>query len=156
MKVAILCGGRGTRFREVSDVIPKPMAPIGNRPILWHIMKIYSSYGFNDFVLLLGYKGDYIRNFFLNFAALTNDITIDMGKYDVGVVKQEDGTYSLEADWWGVETTKGLKEEEVVKELNAKYAYQRVVAAVEEQGYTIDQNAVQKDGTVKLTVSKWE
>jgi hypothetical protein len=84
------------------------------------------------------------------------EIAIDMGKYDVGVVKQEDGTYSLEADWWGVETTKGLKEEEVVKEINAKYAYQRVVAAVEEQGYTIDANAVQKDGTVKLTVSKWE
>lgn len=80
MKVAILCGGRGTRFREVSDIIPKPMAPIGNRPILWHIMKIYSSHGFNEFVLLLGYKGDYIRNFFLNFAALTNDITIDMSR----------------------------------------------------------------------------
>jgi hypothetical protein len=83
------------------------------------------------------------------------EIAIDMGKYDVGVVKQEDGTYALEADWWGVETTKGLKEEEVVKEVNAKYAYQRVMAAVEEQGYTIDQNAVQADGTVKLTVSKW-
>ena len=66
------------------------------------------------------------------------EIAIDMGKYDVGVVKQDDGTYALEADWWGVETTRGLKEEEVVKELNAKYAYQRVVAAVEEQGYTID------------------
>jgi hypothetical protein len=84
------------------------------------------------------------------------DIAIDMGKYDVGVVKQADGTYALEADWWGVETTKGLKEEEVVNELNAKYAYQRVVAAVEAEGYTIDTNAVQKDGTVKLTVSKWE
>lgn len=84
------------------------------------------------------------------------EIAIDMGKYDVGVVKQPDGTYALEADWWGVETTRGLKEDEVVKELNAKYAYQRVVAAVEEQGYTIDENAVQKDGTVKLTVSKWE
>jgi hypothetical protein len=83
------------------------------------------------------------------------EIAIDMGKYDVGVVKQEDGTYALEADWWGVETTKGLKEEEVVKEVNAKYAYQRVVAAVEEQGYSIDQNAVQADGSVKLTVSKW-
>jgi hypothetical protein len=84
------------------------------------------------------------------------EISIDMGKYDVGVIKQEDGTYSLEADWWGIETTRGVKEEEVVKELNAKYAYQRVVAAAEEQGYTIDTNAVQKDGTVKLTVSKWE
>jgi hypothetical protein len=84
------------------------------------------------------------------------EISIDMGKYDVGVIKQEDGTYSLEADWWGIETSRGVKEEEVVKEINAKYAYQRVVAAVEEQGYTIDTNAVQKDGTVKLTVSKWE
>ena len=83
------------------------------------------------------------------------EIAIDMGKYDVGVVKQADGTYSLEADWWGVETTRGLKEEEVAQELNAKYAYQRVVAAVEEQGYTIDTNNVQADGTVKLTVSKW-
>lgn len=82
MKVAILCGGKGTRFREVSDVIPKPMALIGGRPILWHIMKMYSSHGFNDFVLLLGYKGDYIRDFFLNFAAFTNDITIDLGRND--------------------------------------------------------------------------
>jgi hypothetical protein len=83
------------------------------------------------------------------------EIAIDMGKYDVGVVRQADGTYALEADWWGVETTRGLKEDEVVKELNVKYAYQRVVAAVEEQGYTIDQNTVQADGSVKLTVSKW-
>ncbi len=83
------------------------------------------------------------------------EIAIDMGKYDVGVVRQTDGSYALEADWWGVETTRGLKEEEVVRELNAKYAYQRVVAAVEEQGYTIDDNAVQADGSVKLTVSKW-
>ena len=96
-------------------------------------------------VVVRGYRGQTMK------AA----IAIDMGKYDVGVVQQEDGNYSLEADWWGVETTKGLKEEEVVKELNAKYAYQRVVAAVEEQGYTIDTNAVQADGSVKLTVSKW-
>jgi hypothetical protein len=84
------------------------------------------------------------------------EIAIDMGKYDVGVVKQEDGTYALEADWWGVETTKGLTEAEVVKEVNAKYAYQRVLAAVEEQGYTIEANQVSADGTVKLSVGKWE
>ena len=84
MKVAIFCGGKGTRFREVSDVLPKPMALIGNRPILWHIMKIYSSHGFNDFVLLLGYKGDYIRSFFMNFANFTNDITIDLERNDAG------------------------------------------------------------------------
>jgi hypothetical protein len=83
------------------------------------------------------------------------EMSIDMGKYDIGVVKQEDGTYALEADWWGIETTRGVKEEDVVKEVNAKYAYQRVVAALEDQGYQIDQNAVQADGSVKLTVSKW-
>ena len=83
------------------------------------------------------------------------ELCIDMGKYDIGVVKTEDGSYELTADWWGVETTKGLKEEEVVKELNSKYAYQRVIAAVEEQGYTIDTNQVQADGSVKLNVSKW-
>lgn len=80
MKTVILCGGKGTRFRDVSDVVPKPMAPIGTRPILWHIMKIYSAHNLNEFVLLLGYKGHYIREFFLNFDALTNDITVDLGR----------------------------------------------------------------------------
>jgi hypothetical protein len=83
------------------------------------------------------------------------EICIDMGKYDIGVVKNEDGTYGLVSDWWGVETTKGLTEEEIVKEVNSKYAYQRVLAAVEAEGYTIDTNNVSEDGTVKLSVSKW-
>lgn len=82
MKVAILCGGRGTRLREVNDLVPKPMVQIGNKPILWHIMKIYSSYGFHEFVLLLGYKGEVIREFFLNFAAHTTDVTIDLARTD--------------------------------------------------------------------------
>jgi len=84
MKVAILCGGRGTRIREVSDLIPKPMVPIGDKPILWHIMKIYSAHGFNDFVLLLGHKGHVIREFFLNFALHTTDVTIDLSRTDEG------------------------------------------------------------------------
>jgi len=84
MKVAILCGGRGTRLREVSDLIPKPMVQIGDKPILWHVMKSYSAFGFNDFVLLLGYKGDVIREFFLNFAAHTTDVTIDLSRTDEG------------------------------------------------------------------------
>lgn len=73
MKVAILCGGQGTRFREVSGVIPKPMATIGNYPILWHIMKLYSAHGCNEFVLLLGHKGEYIREFFQKYASHTGD-----------------------------------------------------------------------------------
>lgn len=78
MKVLILCGGRGTRIREVSDLIPKPMIPIGDRPVLWHVMKIYNAHGYNDFVLLLGYKGTVIRDYFLNFAAYTEDVTVDL------------------------------------------------------------------------------
>jgi len=64
MKVIILCGGAGTRLREETEIRPKPMVEIGGKPILWHIMKIYSYYGFNKFVLALGYKGDYIKNYF--------------------------------------------------------------------------------------------
>ena len=84
------------------------------------------------------------------------ELCIDMGKYDIGVIKTETGNYELVSDWWGVETTKGLSEQEIVKEINQKYAYQRVVAAVEEAGYTVENNNVAADGTVKLSVSKWE
>jgi glucose-1-phosphate cytidylyltransferase len=84
MKAAILCGGRGTRLREVSDLIPKPMVQIGAKPILWHIMKIYAAHGINEFVLLLGYKGDVIREFFLNFHLHTTDVSIDLSRMDAG------------------------------------------------------------------------
>ncbi|MBI2575317.1 NTP transferase domain-containing protein [Candidatus Woesearchaeota archaeon] len=64
MKTAILCGGEGTRLREYTEAIPKPLVEVGGKPVLWHIMKIYSHYGYNDFVLLLGYKGEKIREYF--------------------------------------------------------------------------------------------
>ncbi|MBU0628032.1 MAG: NTP transferase domain-containing protein [Nanoarchaeota archaeon] len=66
MKVAILCGGKGTRLKELTEEIPKPLVEIGGKPILWHIMKIYSHYGFNDFILCLGYKGNLIEEYFRN------------------------------------------------------------------------------------------
>ncbi|MCK9630271.1 MAG: glucose-1-phosphate cytidylyltransferase [Methanoregula sp.] len=78
MKTAILCGGYGTRIRDVADNIPKPMIPIGEYPILWHIMKYYASWGHDQFVLCLGYKGDIIRDFFANYRSHTMDFTIDM------------------------------------------------------------------------------
>jgi glucose-1-phosphate cytidylyltransferase len=78
MKVVILCGGQGTRIRDVSESIPKPMIPIGRQPILWHIMKIYGIFGFNEFVLCLGYKGQVIKEFFLNYYTMINDITLDL------------------------------------------------------------------------------
>jgi len=78
MKVVILTGGLGTRLAEETSVRPKPMVEIGGRPILWHIMKIYSAYGFNEFVLCLGYKGYYIKEFFSNYFLHMSDVTFDM------------------------------------------------------------------------------
>jgi len=79
MKVVILCGGRGTRLREETEFRPKPMLPIGNRPILWHIMKTYAHYGHKDFILCLGYKGDMIRDYFRNYLWNTCDTTLRLG-----------------------------------------------------------------------------
>ena len=79
MKTVILCGGKGTRMREETEFKPKPLVEIGGMPILWHIMKIYSHYGFNDFVLCLGYKGNMIKDYFLNFEWFTNDFTLKLG-----------------------------------------------------------------------------
>ena len=78
MKVVLLAGGFGTRLSEETDVRPKPMVEIGGKPILWHIMKTYSKYGFNEFVVLLGYKGYYIKEYFTNYFMHQSDITIDM------------------------------------------------------------------------------
>ena len=85
MKVLLLAGGFGTRLSEETDTRPKPMVEIGGKPILWHIMKIYSHYGFNDFVILLGYKGYYIKEFFANYFLHRSDITIDIasGKMEI-------------------------------------------------------------------------
>lgn len=80
MKVVILCGGKGTRLREETEFRPKPMVPIGNRPILWHIMKTYAYYGHNDFILCLGYKGEMIKDFFRNYLWNTCDITLRLGR----------------------------------------------------------------------------
>ncbi len=77
MKVAILAGGRGTRLSEETDIRPKPMVEIGGRPILWHIMKYYEAYGFDEFVIALGYKGDYIKKWMVDFASLTSNLTVD-------------------------------------------------------------------------------
>jgi len=80
VKVVILCGGKGTRLREKTEMIPKPMVSIGGRPILWHIMKSYAHFGFNDFVLALGYKSEIIKQYFLNYRAMSSDFILDLGK----------------------------------------------------------------------------
>lgn len=92
--VVILAGGLGTRLREETDVKPKPMVEIGHRPMLWHIMKIFSSSGFNEFVVCLGYKGEIIKEFFLDYRLKSRDLTIDLRTG--GVDSHGDG---LQEDW---------------------------------------------------------
>lgn len=86
MKVLLLAGGFGTRLSEETDIRPKPMVEIGGMPILWHIMKIYSKYGFNEFVILLGYKGYYIKEYFANYFLHQSDVTIDMSNGNMEVL----------------------------------------------------------------------
>lgn len=78
MKVVLLAGGFGTRLSEETDIRPKPMVEVGGKPILWHIMKTYSEYGFNEFVILLGYKGYFIKEYFSNYFLHQSDVTIDL------------------------------------------------------------------------------
>lgn len=91
MKVVILCGGQGTRLREETEVKPKPMVEIGGYPILWHIMKTYAHYGFREFVLCLGYKGNVIKQYFCNYEVIENDFTVELGakKLDFHSAHQE-------------------------------------------------------------------
>ena len=76
--VFVLCGGLGTRLREETEVRPKPMVPVGNRPILWHIMRTYSHHGFRRFILCLGYKAEVIKSYFLNYASMNSDFTVEL------------------------------------------------------------------------------
>ena len=97
MKTVILCGGLGTRLSEETHLKPKPMVEIGNKPILWHIMKKYEKAGFNKFLLALGYKGNYIKDYFVNFNLRTSDFRINTltGKVDLKTNALEDWNVSL-------------------------------------------------------------
>jgi glucose-1-phosphate cytidylyltransferase len=95
LKVVILCGGQGTRIRDVNESLPKPMIPVCGLPILWHIMKYYATAGHKDFVLCLGYKGQVIKDFFLNYESHTRDFSLRLG----AVNRIEYHTEHEEADW---------------------------------------------------------
>ena len=94
MKVVILCGGLGTRLKEETEYKPKPMVEIGGSPLLWHIMKSYSQYGFNSFVLCLGYKGNIIKDYFTNYNVRSNDFTLKLKNHDIII-----HNHHSEADW---------------------------------------------------------
>ena len=95
MKVVILCGGQGTRLREETEFRPKPMVPIGGRPMLWHIMKLYAHFGHKEFILCLGYKGEYIKDYFRNYQWNTSDVTIRLG----ATPQIQYHTANSESDW---------------------------------------------------------
>ena len=100
--VAILCGGKGTRLKEETEFRPKPMVMVGDRPMIWHIMKIYAHYGFTDFMLCLGYKGDMIREYFFNYDWNHSDVMLELGNKRVTKLNNSHG----EENWriWLIDT----------------------------------------------------
>jgi len=121
MKVIILAGGWGTRLGHYSELIPKPMVHVGNRPILWHIMKNYSHYGFNDFVIALGVKGQIIKEYFYNFEALNNDFTIDLSSESIEFHnKHDESSWKVTLVDTGQDTLKGGRIKRIEKYLDDK------------------------------------
>lgn len=96
-------------------------------------------------VQVRGYRGD----------SLKAAISVDMGRYDVGVVDNTDGTYDITADWWGVETTKGVSEDEFKNQLSQRYQYHNVKQACEDKGYSVEEELNEEDGSIRLVVRKW-
>lgn len=122
-KVVILCGGQGTRLREHTEFMPKPLLRIGDIPILWHIMKIYSHFGYNDFVLCLGYKGEMIKEFFINYKWMANDFTFNLKSKKEWITHYKDDT----EDWTitfadtGLDTLTAGRIKKIEKYVNRDY-----------------------------------
>lgn len=107
MKVVILAGGLGTRLSEYTKLIPKPMVEIGNKPILWHIMNHYSQYGYKEFIIALGYKGDVIKNYFLRYYALNNDFTINLSDNKINYINERPQDWKVSLVDTGTSTMTG-------------------------------------------------
>ncbi len=109
MKVLILAGGLGTRLSEETELKPKPMVEIGGHPILWHIMKIYSSYNFSDFIVLTGYKSHVIKDYFINYYTRYSDITVDMKNASVQIHKHRQEDWKVTMLYTGLDTMTGSR-----------------------------------------------
>jgi glucose-1-phosphate cytidylyltransferase len=107
MKVAILAGGFGTRLAEETEIRPKPMVEIGGRPILWHIMKHYSFYGFDAFVIALGYKGDYIKRYMIDYCSLQGNLVVNLKNGDIKVDSDHNQDWTVELIDTGIKTQTG-------------------------------------------------
>lgn len=107
MKVVILAGGRGTRLSEETHAIPKPMVSIGGRPIIWHIMRHYAAFGFNDFIVACGYKGDVLKDYFTRYGANQSDVCVDLGRNSLQVLSQPAENWRVTLVDTGLETRTG-------------------------------------------------
>jgi glucose-1-phosphate cytidylyltransferase len=115
MKVVILAGGLGTRLSEETSLRPKPMVEIGGKPILWHIMKIYSAHGFNDFVICLGYRGYYVKEYFANYYRHESDITIDLADNSMKILNTSAEPWKVTLIDTGSETMTGGRVKRIEK-----------------------------------------
>jgi len=120
MKVVILAGGYGTRLSEETVNIPKPMVEIGGRPILWHIMKIYSHYGYNDFIICLGYKGYIIKEYFMNYFMHMSDITVDLSNGGIKVHNSKAENWKVTLVDTGLDTMTGGRIKRIKEHLDGE------------------------------------
>jgi glucose-1-phosphate cytidylyltransferase len=116
MKTVILCGGKGTRMREETEFRPKPLVQIGDKPIIWHIMKIYSFFGYNDFLLCVGYKGELIKRYFMDMSWLNNDFTISLGDHaNIKIHSSNNDNWTVTLVDTGLEAQTGSRIKQVEK-----------------------------------------
>ena len=169
MKVLILAGGFGTRLSEETDIRPKPMVEIGGMPILWHIMKMYSQYGYNDFVLLLGYKGYYIKEYFANYFLYQSNVTINLSTNEMKIHKSTSEPWTVTLLDTGLHTMTGgrIKQaQEIVGDNTFMLTYgdgvsdvniEKLIEFHNEHGQAATMTAVQPDGrfgALKLNENK--
>lgn len=158
MKVVILAGGHGTRLSEETQITPKPMVEIGGKPILWHIMKIYSHYGVNEFIILLGYKGYLIKEYFANYFLHQNDITFNIEKNEMEIHSNKTEPWKVSCIDTGIDTMTGgriLKAKDYINNEPFMLTYGDGVADIElnnllefhnAHGKKITMTAVQPEG----------
>ena len=166
MKVVILAGGLGTRLSEETKLIPKPMVEIGGKPILWHIMKIYSHYGFNDFIILTGYKSHVIKDYFVHYYQQYSDITVDMQNNSVEIHRIKTEPWKVTMLYTGQDTMTGgriKKAQEYIGNEPFLLTYGDGVSDVniddlikshKESGKTVTMTAVQPSGRFGALVIK--
>lgn len=124
MKVVLFCGGMGMRLRDYSETVPKPMVEIGYRPILWHVMKYYAHFGHKDFILCLGHKGDYIKNYFLKYdECLSNDFVMAEGGQDIHLLNSDIHDWKITFVDTGVSASVGERLKAVEKHLEGEEVF---------------------------------